>query len=168
MVGGVPGNKETSKDRPGSVPGPARTKTKTCSTPDIRVHFVAVPTQCSAKSKRTRDVQVHSQGEPSLKKQKALEAIAGLLCNHPWLPGTTRKRKRTMLVKYEISLCKAVPFELSEANITYLRSIANPKATSEQRLLNINRYTETQISDFTKVESQVLYGLLVSFCCYAK
>jgi hypothetical protein len=94
----APGTEVTFEDRPASVPGPLTKKMKTCASTDIRAHFVAVPTQGNAKSKRPRDAQVHNQGEPSLKKQKAREAIAGLLCNCPWQPEVKqRKRKRTQL-----------------------------------------------------------------------
>jgi hypothetical protein len=68
----------------------------TGSTSDIRAHFMTVPTHPSMKTKRPRDAQVRSCGEPSLKKLKAIEAIPGLLRNCPWRQGTKRKRTRTL------------------------------------------------------------------------
>ena len=69
----------------------------TCSKSDIRAHFATVPSLPNKKSKRPRDAQVRNLGEPSNKKQKAREAISGLLLNCPGPRGTKRKRSKTLL-----------------------------------------------------------------------
>jgi len=87
----------TRTARPDNGSGPARKKRKTSTSPDIRAHFAAVTPQSSTKTKRARDAQVRSHGEPSLKKLKARAAIPEFLSNFPWQQGTKRKRARTLL-----------------------------------------------------------------------
>ena len=93
----TPVNAATCEDQPTSERDTARTLATTCSTSDIRAHFAAVPSLPNKKCKRPRDAQVRNLGEPSNKKQKAREAISGLLLNCPGPRGTKRKRSKTLL-----------------------------------------------------------------------
>ena len=67
--------------RPDNGSGPPRKNGKTSTSPDIRAHFAAVTPQTSTKTKRARDAQVRSHGEPSLKKLKAQAANPDFLSN---------------------------------------------------------------------------------------